>query len=224
MAVNTKREVTDMHERTIITIGRQFGSGGHEIGQKLAQRLSIPFYDKELLELAAQQSGLSKDVIESYDEMPTSSLLYSLSMGNYGMGGGGPFNLPLNHQIFLAQFDAIQKLAEQGACVIVGRCADYALHQYPHLVSVFVHAELQKRIERVSRLYNLSEKEAAERIIKTDKKRASYHNFYATKKWGTCESYHLSVDSGVIGIDGAVSLICDFADRKEPGNLGRRPS
>ena len=208
-----------MHERTIITIGRQFGSGGHEIGKKLAETLSIPFYDKELLELAAERSGISRDVIESYDELPTNSLLYSLSMGNYGMGGGSAFTMPLNHQVFLAQFDAIQKLSRQGACVIVGRCADYALHEYPHLVSVFVHAELQKRIERVSRLYGLSEKEAADRIMKTDKKRAAYHNFYATKKWGNCDSYHLTVDSGAVGIDGAIKIICDFADIKEPGRI-----
>ena len=170
---------------------------------------------KELLELAAEQSGISRDVIENYDEMPTNSLLYSLSMGNYGMGGGGPFTMPINHQIFLAQFDAIQKLSADGACVIVGRCADYALSKYPHLVSVFVHAEMKKRVERVCRLYNLSDKEAAERIIKVDKKRASYHNFYSTKKWGNADSYHLSVDSGAIGIDGTVDLIRLFADKKE---------
>lgn len=103
-----------MHDRTIITIGRQFGSGGREIGKKLADQLGVPFYDKELLELAAEQSGISRDVIENYDEMPTNSLLYSLSMGNYGMGGGGPFTMPINHQIFLAQFDAIQKLSADG--------------------------------------------------------------------------------------------------------------
>lgn len=130
-----------MHDRTIITIGRQFGSGGREIGKKLADQLGVPFYDKELLELAAEQSGISRDVIENYDEMPTNSLLYSLSMGNYGMGGGGPFTMPINHQIILAQFDAIQKLSADGACVIVGRCADYALSKYPHLVSVFVHGD-----------------------------------------------------------------------------------
>lgn len=206
-----------MHEKTIITIGRQFGSGGREIGRKLAEKLAIPFYDKELLEMASEHSGISKDVIESYDEMPTNSLLYSLAMGNYGMGNGGPFNLPINHQIFLAQFDVIQKLAEKGACVIVGRCADYALNSYPHLLNVFIHAEMQKRIERVTKLYGLSEKEAAERIIKTDKKRASYHNFYATKKWGSCDSYHLTLDSGAVGVDGAVNIICAFADQKEPG-------
>lgn len=203
-----------MHERTIFTIGRQFGSGGHEIGKRLADKLSIPFYDKELLDLAAQNSGISKDIIENYDEVPTNSLLYSLSMGNYGMGGGAPFTMPINHQVFLAQFEAIQKLANKGACVIVGRCADYALHEYPHLVSVFIHAEMQKRIDRIKELYSLSEKEAADRIIKIDKKRASYHNFYATKKWGSCDSYHLTLDSGAVGLDNAVEIICAFADRK----------
>ncbi len=205
-----------MHSRTIFTIGRQFGSGGHEIGQKLAEKLSIPFYDKKLLEVAAEQSGIAQEVIENYDEVPTNSLLYSLSMGNYGMGGGGPFTMPIHQQIFLAQFDAIQKLSEQGSCVIVGRCADYALYRYPHLVSVFIHADIQKRIDRIAKLYDLSEKEAAERILKIDKKRASYHNFYATKKWGNCDSYHLSLDSGVLGIDNAVEIICAFADRKDP--------
>ena len=211
-----------MHERTIITIGRQYGSGGHEIGKKLSEKLGIPFYDKELLGLAAEQSGIARDIMENYDEVPTNSLLYSLSMGTYGMGGGGPFQLPLNHQVFLAQFEAIQKLAEKGGCVIVGRCADYVLHRYEHLVSVFIHAELQKRVERVCALYDLSEKEANDRILKVDKKRAAYHNFYATKKWGSCDSYHLTLDSGVLGIDNTVEMIGAFAEYKSAMDAQRR--
>ena len=113
-----------MKNGTIITIGRQSGSGGHEIGKKLADKLGIPVYDKELLRLAAEHSGLAPEHFELYDEVPTSSLLYSLSLGNYGMARG-QYDIPIHQKIFLAQFDTIQKLADKGeSCVIVGRCAD----------------------------------------------------------------------------------------------------
>ena len=154
-----------MNKKTVITIGRQFGSGGRQVGRRIADELGVPFYDKELLAHAAKESGMAKELFENYDEAPTNSLLYSLSMGAYSMGNlnAAAFNLPLNHKVFLAQFDAIKKLAEQGGCVIVGRCADYALANYPHLVNVFIYADIKKRAARVAEYEGIPLKEAEER-------------------------------------------------------------
>lgn len=208
-----------MHKNTIITIGRQFGSGGHEIGKRLAQVLGVPFYDKELLTRAAQESGLSPEVLAYFDEKPTNSLLYSLSTGVYTLGDANVLNytMPVNHQVFQAQFDAIRTIAEQVACVIVGRCADYVLEQYPHLVNVFVYADLTNRMERVAEYDGVTLPEAKSRIAKSDKKRASYYNFYSGKKWGVASTYDLCVKSSDIGYDNAVELIRAFAEMKCPG-------
>ena len=207
-----------MKENTIITIGRQFGSGGREIGRKLAERLGIPFYDKELLTHAAQASGLSQEVMAYFDEQPTNSLLYSLSTGVYSMGevGVANYNLPVNQQVFQAQFDAIRALAENGSCVIVGRCADYVLEKHPQLVNVFVCADLQARMERVAEYDKISLADAKSRIAKSDKKRASYYNFYSGKKWGVASTYDLCVNSSMVGYDNAVEIIARFAEMKYP--------
>ena len=153
----------------ILTIGRQYGSGGREIGRKIAEKRGMAFYDKELLTLAAKESGMSEDIFEHYDETPASSLLYSLSMSASALGAGSVYaNVPLHHQVFLAQFDAIRKAAQQGPCVIVGRCADYALAEDPRRLSVFIHAPAQVRLERVCTLYGLSRREAETAMAKTD--------------------------------------------------------
>ena len=196
--------------KSIITIGRQYGSGGKEIGQKLADALGIPFYDKELLTVAAERSGFCEEMFVSHDEKPTNSLLYSLVMGSYGRD-----NLPLNHKLFLAQFDAIRSIADQGPCVIIGRCADYALEDYANVINVFIHADLKKRVQRAVASYGIEEKNAEETVNKIDKGRANYYNFYSNKKWGSIESYHLTIDSGVVGIDNTVKLIKDYVMMKE---------
>lgn len=199
--------------KMIITLGRQFGSGGREVGKRLAKALDIPFYDKELLSVAAKESGISEELFESNDEKPTNSLLYALAMGNYSS------EMPLNHRIFLAQFDAIKKIASEGPCVIVGRCADYALRDYANCVSVFVHAPLEKRIERAITVYNVPERLAQGTISRTDRQRANYYNFYTNKKWGNVDNYELAVDSGSVGLDGAVEIIKAFALLKQEVNL-----
>ena len=208
-----------MDERTVITIGREFGSGGHEIGTKLAQRLGVKCYDKELLAIAAKESGLCEDLFESQDEKPTNSFLYSLVMDTYSLGYTNSYvNMPINHKVFLAQFDAIKKLAEKESCVIVGRCADYALEDDPFAVSVFIKADLDKRIERIKKTFELPENKAADLIQKTDKKRASYYNYYSSKKWGEVKSYDLCIDSGELGIEGAIDLIIKYVELKERNN------
>ena len=202
---------------TILTIGRQYGSAGHQIGQELAKQLNIPCYDKELLDRAAKDSGLCKEVFENHDEKPTNSFLYSLVMDTYSYGYSSSVlsDMPLNQKVFLAQFDSIKKLAQEGPCVIIGRCADYALEDNPNCLSVFIHADLDKRIRRIARLYSLTDAKAKDKIIKTDKRRASYYNYYTSKKWCDLDSYNLSLDSGLLGIDGTVSMLKYAIDLKE---------
>lgn len=199
-----------MNTNTIITIGRQYGSGGKEIGKKLADSLGITFYDKELLSIAAKESGICQELFENNDEKPTSSFLYSLVMGNYG-----GTDLPLNHKLFLAQFDAIKSIAKKNSCVIVGRCADYALEDFPNCSNIFIHSSMKNKIDRVTKLYNLSPEKAEDTIIKTDKKRAKYYNFYSNKNWGNADNYHLTLDSGAIGVNNTVDLIKEFVRMKE---------
>lgn len=199
-----------MKEEVVITIGRQYGSGGREIGQKLAKELGIPCYDKELVIEAAQQSGFCKEMFEHHDEVPTNSFLYSLVMGAYSKD-----NLPINHKLFLAQFEAIRGIADRGACVMVGRCADYALEEYKNCVNIFIHAKLEDRVSRAVNSYGDEKEKAEETVLKIDKKRASYYNFYSGKKWGNTENYDLTVDSSALGIDGVVEIVKMFVLLRE---------
>ena len=199
---------------TIITIGRQFGSGGHEIGEKLAQFWGIKCYDKELLARAAKESGYCEEMFRNHDERPTNSFLYNLVMDTYSFGYNSStfVDMPISHKVFLAQFDAIKKLAKEEPCVIVGRCADYALAELKNCVHIFIHGDLETRIQRVAKKYELTSDKAKEKNIKKDKQRASYYNYYSSKKWASVESYHLSVDSSLLGIDGTVELIKQFVN------------
>jgi cytidylate kinase len=196
-----------MEKKVIITIGRQFGSGGHEIGEKLAKKLGIPLYDKELIKLIAKESGLCEKVLESYDEKPTNSLLYSIVMDVYpSVMYSGP---TIDQQIYQAGYDTIRNLSKE-SCVIVGRCADYILRDCPDLISVFVHANDDFRAERVAAEYKVSDAKAREMLVKTDKKRASYYNFQSDKKWGMASSYNLCLESSSLGIDRSVELILNY--------------
>ena len=195
---------------SIITIGREYGSGGRQIGQEIANYFGIKCYDKELLEHAANDSGICKELFENHDEKPTNSFLYSLVMDTYSFGYSSGFSdMPMNHKVFLAQFDAIKKLAAEGPCVMVGRCADYALADNPDCFSVFIHADLDWRINRISAKHHKSPKESRDMITKTDKSRASYYNYYTNKKWGSGLSYSLCIDSSKYGIDGATRAIIE---------------
>jgi len=202
-----------MTDNRIITIGRQFGSGGHEIGRRIAKKLGLKLYDKELLKLVAEESGICEKVLENYDEKPTNSLLYSIVMDVYpSMNYVGT---TLNQQIYQAQFDTIRKLGQTGNCVIVGRGADYILRESKNLTSVFIHASLDFRAKRVSEFEHITEAKAKDMVLKADKRRASFYNFQTEKKWGQVSSYNLSIDSSDLGIDGAVDLIEDYIVKKE---------
>ena len=206
-----------MSKNLVITIGRQCGSGGRMIGQKIAERLGIKCYDKELLNLASKNSGLCKELFESHDEKPTNSFLYSLVMDTYSMGYSGNTytDMPINHKVFLAQFDAIKKIANEGPCILVGRCADYALESYSNVVSVFIHADMNARIRRIARIYDVTDAKAKDMIIKTDKKRASYYNYYTNKKWSNADSYELCLNSSELGIEGTAKIIEEYVTLKE---------
>ena len=199
----------------VITIGRQFGSGGRAIGRLVAEKLGIPFYDKEIIKHIAQESGLSHEILDDYDEKPTNSFLYSLSLGAYTYGNSitGIPEMPMSDKIFVIQSDVIKKLASEGPCVIVGRCAESVLKDEFDFLSVFIHTDFDSRIQRVSEYDKISHDEAAERIRKTDKKRASYHNFYSELKWGAATSYDLCINSK-IGIENAAQLIIDIYNMK----------
>lgn len=205
-----------MSENLVITIGRQCGSGGRLIGQRLAEKMGVKCYDKELLALAAKESGLCQELFETHDEKPTSSFLYSLVMDTYsvGYGSSGYMDMPINHRIFLAQFDAIKNLAEKESCVIVGRCADYALADYPGMCSVFIYGSDPVKISYLKKLYEVDEAKAKDIMIKTDKKRSSYYNYYSSKKWGDVKSYDACLNSSVLGQEGTVDMIIEIAKKK----------
>ena len=206
-----------MATNLVITIGRQFGSGGRKVGKLLAEKLDIPYYDKELLAEAAKGSGICQEIFENHDEKPTRSLLFSLVTGMqmHGDPGSMYMDMPLNHKIFLAQFDAISRIASEGPCVIVGRCADYVLRDKPNAVSVFVKADIRQRMERAVSLYGVDPAKAEETVRKADKQRASYYNYYATATWGDVNNYDLCVDTGKLGIEGTVELIEQYLRLRE---------
>ena len=193
-----------MAENSIITIGRQFGSGGHEVGRRIAAELGLKLYDKELLKTVAEQSNICEQVLQDYDEKPTNSLLYSIVMDVYpSMNYVGN---TLSQQVYQAQYETIRRLGEKGSCVIVGRAADYILRDNPRLTSVFIHSSMRFRLDRVMDM-----------ILKADKKRASFYNFQTEKKWGAASSYNLSLDTSDIGIDGCVRMIELYLEQKRKG-------
>lgn len=196
----------------VITISRQFGCGAHEIATKLSEKLSIPYYDKEILKRAAKDSGFDERLFVFYDEKPTGSFLFNISADGYTTVTDT--GITLEDKIFQYQFDTIRKLAEEGSCIIIGRCSDYVLRDFPNLLKIFLHANNDFRRERVINQYGISEKSAAKEIKITDKKRARFHNFYSEYKWGDACNYDLSIDVSRIGIDDTVELIADYINKK----------
>ena len=203
-----------MAQNRIITIARQFGSGGREVAKKVADLMGIDFYDKELIAIAAKESGLSETLFEGIEEKPTNSLLYSLVMGiQSGRGTYYRYGDVLNSDgIFRIQSQVIRNLAEEKSCVIVGRCSDYILREQEKLVNVFIHADDEWRIKRVMDLYDMKEKEAENTITKTDKRRSSFYNFYTNKVWGNVNNYQISIDTSKVSLDQAAELIVSYSN------------
>lgn len=196
-----------MKNNLIITVGRQYGSGGREIGTMLAKMFGIAYYDKKLITEAAKRSGLADETFERYEERRFGTLWHALSTGFNVSGGFTP------EDIFRIQSETIMDIASKEPCVIVGRCADYVLRENPDCLNVFVSAAAEVRTRRVAVRCNISHEEAAAAIVKTDKSRASYYNFYTGKEWGYAPSYHLCVDSGVLGLEKSAGLIADFINQ-----------
>lgn len=198
-------------EKKIITISREFGSGGRLIGKRLAERLNVPYYDKELLDRIAEESGFSKDMIEDAEMKAKNSFLYSLASA-MGTRENGPESLSLNERFFLAQFDTIKGIAEEGSCVIVGRCSDYILRELPEATHVFIYAEEADKIKRAVEEYGVPEDEVRKMMKDTDKARANYYSYHTGRKWGEHVNYSLSIDSGYIEIEDIVDLIIHYTD------------
>lgn len=189
--------------KLIITISREYGSGGRQIGKKLAEKLKIPFYDKSVNEFTALKSGFPQYTIDSVEEKAPS--IFTYGMYSYT-------NMPPIHDdIFLAQSEVIKTLADKGPCVIVGRCADYVLEGRKNVINIFVHAPLENRIKKVVGLYKILEIEAKKAIIKNDRARKKYHDHYAERQWGKAQNYHMTINSA-IGFDFVVDSIINLVN------------
>lgn len=204
-----------MDQKIILTIGRQFGSGGREIGQKLAKALGIAYYDKELMAVAAKESGLCEEVFEKADERASSGLAYAFTMGYSYMGMFTPYtDILSNDGLFKLQSDAIRTLAEKESCILVGRCADYILRDDPACLSFFIHSSMESRIQRIVERQEVTVEQAKELMNKTDKSRAAYYNYYTNKSWGVVSSYNFSIDASVLGVDETVVFMKSFVERR----------
>lgn len=200
--------------KMIITIGRQFGSGGREVGRRVAKALGIDFYDKELLAVAAKASGLSAQFLEDYDEKPTNSLLYSIVMGQSHMLMNGSGHVSVEQIASKAQREAVLSVAEKGSCVIVGRCADYILRERDDLLRVFISAEKEDRIERVCKRDNMTREKAVDKLRRMDKARKSYYSLHADGDWGEAMNYDMCFNVSRLGIDRVVNSIVHMVEQE----------
>ena len=193
----------------IVTIARQYGSGGREVGEILSGLIGYKFYDKNLITMAAQRSGLSSEVLGNVDEQAANSLLYTLALGsssyNHGMS---QVNLPINDKLFVLQSEIIKDLSASGeGAVIVGRCADYVISGNPKLVRIFICADFTNRVKRVMDRHGLTESQAKDLTIKTDKRRSNYYSYYTGEKWGKTDKYDLVINTDQLGIEKSARLI-----------------
>ena len=190
---------------TVITIGRQFGSGGRIVAQRVAETLHIPFYDKAVIDLAAKETGLSEEFIRQAEQKKTSSFLYNLYMSTQ--------NLPVTDQVFIAESEVIRKVAAVGPCVIVGRGADYVLRNQEGVLNLFIHAPLDERIFRAKEEYKAEAPDVKAYVLKQDKNRAAFYEHFSDRAWGKAENYHLAINS-TIGLNTTVDLILALAEAR----------
>ncbi len=202
-------------QKIIINIGRQLGSGGRAIGRILSEEMNIAYYDKEILNLAAKESGFSPEVFEQNDEHKGRfrSMMESISP-IFGSGNDFYANSLSEENLFRLQSEAIRKAADEGSCIFIGRCADYVLRDFDRCVNVFIAADMADRIRRICQLNNVDEKTAQKLISRGDSKRAEFYNFYSAGTWGNAATYHLCINSSVLGIEQTAAFIKEFALRK----------
>lgn len=200
-----------MEKKIIISIGRQFGAGGRRVGQALAERLGIAYYDKELILEAAKEYGFAPEFFEQNDEKSASFTGNVLQwMESLVTGGMGAKNYLSQDALFEMQASAIRKIAEEKSCVIVGRCSDYVLRDNPNCISVFLHSTDEDRAQRIQERSNISREEALTKMRTQDKKRAAYYNFYSSKTWGDSATYDLSINVSALGVEKCVDLIIHY--------------
>ena len=205
-----------MEEKYAITIGRQLGGGGKLTGELLSKKLSIPCYDKELIQLASKESGLGKDFFEKADEKTSLSTFRNYIGFRSGFMGNTEINYLSNETLFKIQSDVILDLAEKESCIFVGRCADYILRNHKRCLKIFICADMPDRIQRLCNNLSISEKEAKALIEQTDKKRASYYNYFSNKVWGMATSYDICFNSSVFEMDNIVAIVEDYVRRRFP--------
>ncbi|MHC1722708.1 MAG: AAA family ATPase [Aminipila sp.] len=202
-------------KQRIVTISRTYGSGGRIIAQKLAEDMGVPFYDRALIDRIAEETGFSKEMIENAEMKAQNSFLYTLATSLGGNGDAGVDGLSLNDKFFLAQVNVIRKIAEEGPCVIVGSCADYILRDMHEVTNIFICAEMHNRIQRAVNEYGMDQSTVENEIRKIDKARTNYYNHHTGRKWGDVLNYHLTLDSGYIGLEDTVALIEEFLERRK---------
>lgn len=200
-----------MADQNIICIARQFGSGGRDIGLALAKKLDIPFYDKELLQQAAKKSGILQELFEKNDEKPVSGLAGLMPVGTEVTAKSASFldyvSYQPNDKLQNIIADVIRELADQGPCVIIGRCADYILRGRSDVLSAFIHADHELRVLRIAKMHNLDEDGARHLIRKTDRSRSNYYSYYTDRDWGAADNYHLCLDAGRLGVEKTADLL-----------------
>lgn len=197
------------NKKIIINVGRQLGSGGHDIGRMLALDFNAEYYDREILNLAAKESGFSEKFFEQNDERR--GFLRSLLNIQAPHIGSGMYGTGFSQEsLFQFQSDAIRKAAEKGSCVFVGRCADYVLRDFPNVVNIFISASMRFRIDQILAHHNVTPQQAKRMILQAEERRAAYYQYYTGKKWGAAESYDLCVDSSVLGLVETEKVIADF--------------
>lgn len=205
-----------MAKKLIITVARQYGSGGREIGEKIAKILNIPLYDKEIITDAASKGNLDTEVIRRSEETAANSLLYTLAMGSNIAGGAMHFGykMPLNDKLFILQSDIIKGYAKEGSCVIIGRCSDYVLRDEDNILRLFIYGDLDHRQQRIAQRHpEIKSSAIIELINKTDKRRASYYNFYTGGKWGKYDNYDMAINSSTLGIDATAEMLAMIASK-----------
>ena len=203
-----------MAKKVVITIARQYGSGGREIGERVAELLGIPIYDKEIINAAAEKGNLNVEVLKGADESAANSLLYTLAMGSNVLGTTMHFGykMPINDKLFILQSEIIKEYAQNGSCVVIGRCSDYVLRDVEGVLRLFIYGDLEHRKARVAERHpEIKSSQVIDIINKTDKRRSSYYNFYTGNKWGKYDNYDMAINSSTHGIEGTAQLIAAAA-------------
>ena len=201
--------------KKVITISRAFGSGGRTIGKEVAKRLNIPYYDKELVDKVAEESGFHADFIEEAGEYApvTNSFLFNIAVSPNPLSMMNTMSMA--DQLFVCQTNVIRRLADEGPCVIIGRCADYILKDREDCLHVFIHAVMEHRAERIVEKYGHTKQTPQKRLTDKDNKRRVYYRHYTNRNWGEAQNYHVSLNSGLVGIDKCVDFIVDLAKMYE---------